>query len=197
MTSIGLPEARTVVNVLVTGSREFWHRPTIRVAFEAIVAATLWTRPGPYRFRLIEGECPLRPVKLDLPDDELRRLGHDPDLYGRTVQASADLIAASVAHEMGWEIVESAPGVRGFPADWDAYGKSAGHIRNAEMVKYLLAQPGEQVCVGFPMDGLDVPYEGPLPDKGGTWDCLKRARDVGVRTWWAYPGMGAEPEVAA
>jgi hypothetical protein len=195
MTSIGLPEARTVVNVLETGSRDFWHRPTIRIAFEAITAAVAWNRPGPYRFRLIQGECPARFSKSDLPDDELARLGHHPARFDHKILGSADALAASVAREMYWEVVESQPGVRGFPADWDAHkpadprkGNPAGFIRNQEMVDYLLRQDGLKVCIGFPTR---------FPISGGTADCLRRAHKAGIRTWVAPLGMGSDVEGAA
>lgn len=195
MTSIGLPEAVTIVNILATGSRDFWHRPTVRLAFDSIETAARWNRPGPYRFRLIQGECPMRYTKSDLPDEELVRLGHDPARYGRSVLGSADAHAASVAREMGWEVVESHPGVRGFPADWDAHkpadprkGNPAGFIRNQEMVEYLLKQDGVKVCVGFPTRADRI--------SNGTADCMKRARKAGIRTWMAPLGMGSDVEAA-
>lgn len=189
MTTINMPEPRTIVNVLATGSRDFWHRPTIRTAFAAIMTATYWDHPDPYRFRLVEGECPTRIVTLDLPDAELLALGHDPHRFGRRVPASADAIAASVAREMGWEVVESQPGVRGFPAPWKTLGKRAGFHRNQQMVDYLTREGGVRVCVGFPTR-LD-------PISQGTADCMERARVVGVRTWMAPLGMGSDMEEAA
>lgn len=39
-----------------------------------------------------------------------------------------DSIAAEIAKELGFE-------VRGYPADWDTYGRAAGHIRNRLMLK--------------------------------------------------------------
>jgi hypothetical protein len=41
----------------------------------------------------------------------------------------ADLLGEKYAKERGHKIKE-------FPAAWDAYGKSAGYIRNEEMAKY-------------------------------------------------------------
>ena len=41
----------------------------------------------------------------------------------------ADLLGKKYAEEKGYEIKE-------FPADWDLFGKKAGHIRNAKMANY-------------------------------------------------------------
>lgn len=50
------------------------------------------------------------------------------------------------------------------PADWTQYGKAAGRIRNAEMVR-----AGADICIAFP-----------LPDSVGTWDCVRRAKTAGI-----------------
>lgn len=52
---------------------------------------------------------------------------------------------------------------RKFPADWDAFGKSAGHIRNAQM----LTEGQPDMVVAFP--------GGP-----GTANMVKRAEDAGI-----------------
>jgi hypothetical protein len=49
-------------------------------------------------------------------------------------------------------------------ADWDAHGKGAGHMRNAEMVAL-----GASVCLAFPRRS-----------SRGTWDCVRRAADAGI-----------------
>ena len=51
----------------------------------------------------------------------------------------ADTLAEKVWESHGWPIER-------YPADWDTHGRSAGHIRNAEMAK-----TGADVCVAFPL----------------------------------------------
>lgn len=50
----------------------------------------------------------------------------------------ADALAREVWESFGWP-------VETHEADWDTHGRSAGHIRNAEMAK-----SGADVCVAFP-----------------------------------------------
>lgn len=65
----------------------------------------------------------------------------------------ADSIGASWAVERGWK-------VEPYPANWEEYGKSAGYIRNEQMVK-----SGVDLCVAFPMG-----------NSYGTRNCMKIAR---------------------
>ncbi|MCW2902226.1 MAG: 62, gp24 [Streptosporangiaceae bacterium] len=51
------------------------------------------------------------------------------------------------------------------PANWYKYGKSAGPIRNSEMV-----HAGADVCLGFPLPGSD-----------GTLDCMRKAVAAGIK----------------
>jgi hypothetical protein len=79
----------------------------------------------------------------------------------------ADAIAEALAKvDLGWETDPH-------PADWDLYGKSAGHIRNQEMVDL---EP--DVCLGFFKKGAA---------NKGTMDCVTRALKAGIpiRTYWA------------
>ena len=39
--------------------------------------------------------------------------------------------------------------VKRFPANWDAYGKSAGYIRNKQMAKYAVSDGGYGVLIAF------------------------------------------------
>ena len=39
--------------------------------------------------------------------------------------------------------------VKRFPADWDAYGKSAGYIRNEQMAKYAMNDNNYGVLIAF------------------------------------------------
>lgn len=51
-----------------------------------------------------------------------------------------------------------------FPANWEALGKRAGPYRNQAMV-----DSGGDVCLAFP-----------LMESRGTWDCVRRAKEVGI-----------------
>lgn len=64
-----------------------------------------------------------------------------------------DSIAASVGKELGFSIEDH-------PADWKKYGRSAGHIRNQEMVDL----------------GADIFLAFPLGESRGTRSCMERAK---------------------
>lgn len=51
----------------------------------------------------------------------------------------ADQLGERYAEEHGIEI-------KRFPADWEAFGRSAGHIRNREMAKYAIEENGYLVA---------------------------------------------------
>lgn len=69
----------------------------------------------------------------------------------------ADRIAGEIATELGCK-------VEAHPADWDRHGKSAGPIRNSEMVRL-----GADVCLAFPMQR-----------SVGTRHCMQLARAAGI-----------------
>lgn len=52
------------------------------------------------------------------------------------------------------------------PAEWKRLGKSAGMIRNGEMVR-----AGADICLAFPG-----------PKSIGTWDCIRKAVAAGIHT---------------
>lgn len=59
-----------------------------------------------------------------------------------------------------------------YAADWDRYGKSAGHRRNAEMVN-----DGADVCLAFP-----------LGESRGTRGCMRLARNARIKVLEYEPG---------
>lgn len=69
----------------------------------------------------------------------------------------ADTLGERYAEERGYD-------VHYFPADWDRYGRSAGHIRNEEMAKNA--------------DALVAFWDG---KSRGTKDMIKLARQYGLR----------------
>lgn len=71
----------------------------------------------------------------------------------------ADRIAREHALDMGY-VVET------YPANWEKYGKKAGGIRNQEMV-----DNGADICLAFPLE-----------DSIGTYDCIRRAKNAGIKT---------------
>ena len=80
-------------------------------------------------------------------------------VHGRCPYGGVDLYADRWARTCQVPIEEH-------PADWARHGKAAGMLRNSEMVK-----PGADLCLGFPG-----------PGSRGTWDCLRKAVDAGIRT---------------
>jgi hypothetical protein len=73
----------------------------------------------------------------------------------------ADLIAASVAQELGMK-------VKAFPADWDRYGSSAGPIRNR-----LMLDERPDLVIAFHSD---------LSNSKGTADTVTEARSRKIET---------------
>lgn len=69
--------------------------------------------------------------------------------------------ADSIAHR--WA-VRSGFNVEPHPANWDKFGRRAGHVRNYEMVK-----AGADLCLAFP-----------LGDSPGTRGCIKAAVRAGI-----------------
>jgi len=69
----------------------------------------------------------------------------------------ANTIAADIGRRYGCLI-------EGHRADWDRYGKAAGHLRNGDMVT-----SGADICLAFP-----------LGESRGTRDCIDQARTAGI-----------------
>jgi hypothetical protein len=69
----------------------------------------------------------------------------------------ADAMAATWAQRAGVECEV-------WPAEWAAYGRAAGPIRNA-----LMVEAGARLCLAFP-----------LPGSRGTEDCIRRAEAAGI-----------------
>lgn len=70
------------------------------------------------------------------------------DLWGTEVTVlsgqcptGADRMCENIAREFGWKL-------KLYPADWNQYGKSAGPIRNKQMVDH-----GADICLAFIKDG--------------------------------------------
>lgn len=58
-----------------------------------------------------------------------------------------------------------------FPANWNKYGRSAGYVRNREMVDYVLSQDGKRMLVAF-WDGRSA----------GTHNTITLARNNNIET---------------
>ena len=87
-------------------------------------------------------------------------LTHDNVLVIHGAARGADLLAGQAAKELGLE-------VREFPADWKMYGKSAGPIRNRQMI---MEQP--DIVWAFHDD---------IRNSAGTKDMVKVAEQSGYR----------------
>ena len=61
-----------------------------------------------------------------------------------------------------------------FRPDWNAFGRSAGPVRNQDMADAAkaLADTNEVICLAFPIDRSK-----------GTWDCLRRMKCAGIQCY--------------
>lgn len=77
----------------------------------------------------------------------------------------ADTIAGLVAKELGFSVVE-------YPADWKKFGKSAGPIRNRQMVR-------DEALKGWPIE-LVLAFHNNLEKSKGTKDMVSVAESAGI-----------------
>lgn len=80
-------------------------------------------------------------------------------VHGRCPYGGVDLAAHRWAERFDGATPEPVP------ADWSRHGKAAGVIRNGEMVSH-----GADICLAFP-----------AKDSRGTWDCIRKVADAGIR----------------
>lgn len=96
-------------------------------------------------------------------EDELDKLYYDFPFRHLTVvhgaARGADTIAAMWAAARGSQVSAEA-----HPAEWERYGRAAGHRRNAEMVAL-----GADICLAFP-----------LGESRGTRGCIEMAKKAGI-----------------
>lgn len=76
----------------------------------------------------------------------------------------ADALGSLYAMNNGYTLKE-------FPANWNKYGRSAGYVRNREMVDYVLSQDGKRMLVAF-WDGRSA----------GTHNTITLARNNNIET---------------
>ena len=86
-----------------------------------------------------------------------------PDVVIEGCANGADKLAGIAGEELGIEVLR-------FPADWQKYGRSAGPIRNSQMLK----EGNPDVVVGFH-------YK--IEESKGTRDMLTRAKKAGKATF--------------
>jgi hypothetical protein len=95
-----------------------------------------------------------------------RKLAVSPSQIGITHGAArgGDTMGDAIAEELGWQ----RDPVPCTDEEWERYGKSAGHRRNARMV----ARHAYRGCVAFP-----------LGVSSGTRGCMKLAKAAGITVW--------------
>ena len=87
-------------------------------------------------------------------------LQESPDVVIEGSAKGADSIARDIAKKLGIVVLE-------FPANWDLYGRSAGFIRNQQMLDE--GKPDKVIAFQF--------Y---LAESKGTADMIKRAKKAGI-----------------
>ena len=103
---------------------------------------------------------------LDAVKFMLEELHPDIVVHGRA--RGADCCAHFACEEMGLTIANKR--LRPYPADWVAYGMSAGPRRNQQMLdmEHTKKEPID-VCLAFPEK-----------DSVGTWDMVERCLEAGI-----------------
>jgi len=99
---------------------------------------------------------------------EHEKILYHGDCPDRGTGRSIDWLARDIALELGWEI-------KSFPANWKEFGRSAGPIRNREMVKSAKEEKDNGVIVEV--------YAWPTKSSIGTWDCVKKAKMLGLKVF--------------
>jgi hypothetical protein len=90
----------------------------------------------------------------------LKNDGYDTIIEGEA--RGADTIAREEALKLGLKVLP-------FPANWEENGKSAGYIRNQQMI----GDGNPDIVIGFSTD---------IDNSRGTKDMLNRAEKSGIRT---------------
>lgn len=90
-------------------------------------------------------------------------------------RTGADALAHRVALSTGMT-------VEPHPADWKQFGRRAGFVRNAEMVRL-----GADLCLAFirPCSDPRCPRSGPHGSHGAT-SCAELAERAGIKVWHFY-----------
>ncbi|GAB3847351.1 hypothetical protein GCM10029963_28690 [Micromonospora andamanensis] len=104
----------------------------------------------------------VRNILYDIRDslDVIGQGGLAVTLVSGACPTGADALAEQYAAEIGWQIERH-------PADWQTYGKRAGFLRNAEMVKL-----GAHLCLAFIRN-----------NSRGASMTADMARRSGIQTW--------------
>ena len=97
-------------------------------------------------------DMPNTPEMLELIKDAIRDVMDlnyfEIDTIIQGGARGADALAKVAAKEMAIKSIE-------FPADWNTLGKAAGHIRNQEMLNYLVEGKGYKYLIAFyPKKGI-------------------------------------------
>ena len=123
------------VTVIITGGRDFDNYEMVKETLNYLF--------GALAVKLIAGACSQGTLTYTRPDGT--------QVFG------ADGLAERYAAEFGYDFTP-------YPADWKKHGRSAGPIRNSEMIK-----SGAEVCIGF-WDGKSK----------GTFDMMTKANKAGL-----------------
>lgn len=103
-------------------------------------------------------------------------LNYEPDEYGNTMPDPSKITVVhgdcptGADHYADQWCISSFMEAERHPADWAAYGKAAGPMRNQQMVSL-----GADLCLAFPLGG------------NGTADCMRKAKAAGIQVRVVHP----------
>lgn len=112
-----------MVRIIIAGGRDFTDYEFLTLSVDSVLT-----------------ELSIKNMSVGLGDGPAGVL-HGVEFISGTARG-ADVLGENFAASRCWKVAR-------FPANWDAYGKSAGYIRNEQMAKYAISDNSYGVLIAF------------------------------------------------